>query len=226
VTDPDLRDLPGLRQWGDELRAATSRAEEQPQRQRTRRRRVPVRRLGVALAAMFLLVPGAVATRSIWDNPVERVAPLAPQPSTPAVRLAEGRTGDVTWRLGGYDGDGGQRCLQLDEETTTTRRPQGGCGRAQTPAQLTVAIATLSDVRFVIGTVATEVASVEVVVPGGRRVRVDTAQVPAEVRRRAGMRGGFRVYVAPLSGRPDEQRPPSVSAYGADGRVVGSVGAR
>jgi hypothetical protein len=225
VIDPDLRDLPGLRQWGDELRAATSRAEEQRDRPRTRRR-IPLRRLGVALAAMFLLVPGAVATRSIWDNPVERVAPLAPQPSTPAVRLAEGRTSDVAWRVGGYDGDGGQRCLQLDEETTTTRRPQGGCGLAQTPAHLTVAIATLSDIRFVIGTVATEVASVEVVVAGGRRVRVDTTDVPDEVRRRAGMRGAFRVYVAPFAGGFAERPPPGVSAYDADGRVVGSVGAR
>jgi hypothetical protein len=184
-----------------------------------------VRRLGVALAAMFLLVPGAVATRSIWDSPVGPVAPLAPQPSTPAVRLAEGRTSDAAWRVGGYDGDGGQRCLQLDD-MTTTRPPQGGCAAAQTPAQLTVVIATLGGVRFVIGTVATQVASVEVVVPGGRRVRVPTTDVPDEVRRRAGMGGAFRVYVAPFAGGFAERPPPGVSAYDADGRVVGSVGAR
>jgi hypothetical protein len=225
VIDPDLRDLPGLRQWGDELRAATSRAEEQRARPGIRRRRLPVRRLGVALAAMFLLVPGAVATRSIWDNPVERVAPLAPQPSSPAVRLVEGRTGDLQWRVGGYDGDGAERCLQIDAVAGGSQT-RASCSLPQTPAQLTALSAERAHVGFVLGTTSPDVSAVEVVVPGGRRVRVTTTAISADVRRRSGMHGDFRVYVAPFPGGVDPVGPPQVTAFASDGRALGSVGPR
>jgi hypothetical protein len=225
VNGPDLRDLPGLRQWGDELREATGRAEDERRRARGRRR-WPVRRLGVAVVAMFVLVPGAVATRSIWDNPVQRVAPLAPQPATPAVRLTAGRSSDVTWRLGGYDGPAGQRCLQFD--TTQGGRTAGrhGCAEPRTRAGLTLATAGAEGIGFVFGTAADGVRSVEVAVAGGRRVRVATVGVSPEAVRRSGMRGTFRAFVAPFRGGFPTTGPPTVVGYDAAGRTVGERGAR
>jgi hypothetical protein len=226
VTDPDLGDLPGLRQWGEELREATSRVEEERARPRERRRRrLPVRRLGVALAAMFLLVPGAVATRSIWDDPVERVPPAAPVPSTPAVRLAEGESAGVTWRLGGYDGDAGRRCLRFDGQRPGAADTRGGsCTRPQGAAALTVQTAGDDAAGFFFGTVASAAAEVEVTLPGGRRVRVPTTGVAADVLRRSRMRGGFRVFVLPVpGGYSASAQPPRVTAYDAAGGVVGSL---
>jgi hypothetical protein len=223
VIDPDLRDLPGLQEWGDELRAATTRAEDERARVR-RRRPLPVRRLGVALAAMFLLVPGAVATRSIWDNPVERVAPLGPVPSSPAVRLAQGRDAGVAWRVGGYDGDGGQRCLRFDvQRSGVTAGQVAGCGTPRTPAGLTVQISTFPGVGFVFGTAANAVQSVDVVIADGRRVHAVTTAVPHEVLRRSGMRGGFRVFVARFRDGVQTVQPPEVTGRDAGGHVLGKV---
>jgi hypothetical protein len=225
VIEPDLRDLPGLRQWGDDLREATSRAEDERERVR-RRRRLPVRRLGIAVAAMFLLVPGAVATRSIWDDPVQRVAPLAPQPSTPAVRLAEGTSEGVTWRLGGYDGARGRQCLQFNTSADGGAGGARACTVPRTPAGLTLATAGLPGVGFVYGAAAAGVRSVEVVVPGGRRARVQTTGIAPEVVRRSGMRGAFRVFVAPFAGSFPTTSPPTVIGYDAAGSVVGERGPR
>jgi hypothetical protein len=225
VIDPDLQDLPGLLEWGDELREATGRAEEQRDGAR-RRRRPPVRRLGIALAGMFLLVPGAVATRSIWDEPVQRVAPLAPTPSTPAVRLAEGQSNGVAWRVGGYDAPQGRRCLQLEVIGGARSRGIRGCAPPLTRAAITLLTAAGRRAGFVYGTVAVGARSVEVVVSDGRRVRVGTAGISAETLRRSGMRGAFRVFVAPFDGGLPTARQPQVTAYDAGGRELGSVGAR
>jgi hypothetical protein len=223
IDDPDLRDLPGLREWGDELRAATTRAEDEGAHA-GRRHRLPVRRLGVALAAMFLLVPGAVATRSIWDNPVERVAPLGPTPSTPVVRLAQGRDAGVAWRVGGYDGDRGRRCVRFDVlRSGATAGQTAGCGAPRTPAGLTVQISTFPGVGFVFGTTAETVQSVDVVIAGGRRVHAMTTAVPPEVLRRSRMRGGFRVFVAPFRDGVPTAQPPEVTGRDAGGHVLGKV---
>jgi hypothetical protein len=226
VTDPDLGDLPGLRQWGDELRAATGRAEAEQARPRSRRR-LPVRRLGIAVAAMFVLVPGAVATRSIWDDPVDEVAPLAPHGSTPSVRLAAGQTEGVSWRLGGYDAGPGRRCVQF---TTAGDVIQGvsarGCSRPLTRAGITVLTAPTGRVGFVYGTVSVGVRSVEVVVPGGRRVRVGTTGVSAEVLRRSRMGAPFRVFVATFAGGYGNGAQPSITAYGSAGNTIAALGSR
>jgi len=224
VIDPDLHDLPSLRQWGEELREATSRAEAEREQSR-RRRRLPMGRLGIAVAATFLLVPAAVGTRSIWDDPVQRVAPLAPQPTTPAARLAAGNSHGVTWRLGGYDSTGEQRCLQFD---TATDSGQGlrGCASPRTAAGLTLMTARRQGVGFVFGTAATTVRSVQVVVPGGGSVRVATIPVAPDVVRRSGMRGTFRTFVAPFPGGFATTGPPAVIGYDAAGRVVGQRGTR
>jgi hypothetical protein len=226
VSDPDLGDLPSLRQWGDDLRVATGRAEQEQERRRGRRRRLPVRRLGVAVVAMFVLVPGAVATRSIWNDPVQRVAPLEPHESTPAVRLAAGRTDGVTWRLGGYDAAAGNRCVQFD--TQGDARPFSGrsCAQPFSPAQITVLSTPTGRVGFIYGTVSTEVRRVEVVVPGGRRVSVMTTGISPEVLRRSRMRGGFRVFVAPFTGGFPAGTQAQVTAYGSAGNTVGALGPR
>jgi hypothetical protein len=223
IEDPDLRDLPGLREWGDELREATSRAEDERVAAR-RRRRLPVRRLGIALAAMFLLVPGAVATRSIWDNPVQRVAPLGPVPSTPTVRLAQGESFGVAWRLAGYQGSGPQRCLRFDVVRSAVAGGEvAGCSAPKTPARLTVQVSAFPGVGFVYGTTTASVRNVDVVVPGGRRVRVATAAVAPEVLRRSRMRGAFRVYVAAFAEGLSTRHAPDVTGLDATGRTVGSL---
>jgi hypothetical protein len=225
VTDPDLGDLPGLRQWGDELRAATGRVEAEQARPR-RHLRLPVRRLGVAVIAMFVLVPGAVATRSIWDNPVEKVAPLAPHGSTPAVRLAAGRTAGVSWRLGGYDAGDGHRCVQFDTTGDVRAFSARGCAPPLTRASITLLTAPEGRVGFVYGTVSVDVRSVEIAVPGGRRMRLGTTGVSADVIRRSRLGRAFRVFVAPFAGGYSTASQPQVTAYDDAGRVIGTLGPR
>jgi hypothetical protein len=223
VIDPDLRDLPGLCQWGDELREATSRVEEERGRRR-QRRGLPVGRLGIAVAATFLLVPGAVATRSIWDDPVQRVAPLSPAPSTPAVRLAQGHDAGLTWRVGGYEGGAAQRCLRFEVLHAGAAPGQiAGCPTPRTRAGITVQISNLPGVGFVFGTTASTVTSVDIVVGGGGRVRVATASVPSDVVRRSRMRGAFRVFVATFRNGVSTAQMPEVTGRDAGGRVVGRV---
>jgi hypothetical protein len=185
-----------------------------------------VRRLGVAVAALFVLAPGAVATRSIWDDPVQSGAPLAPRPSTPAVRLAAGTSEDVTWRLGGYDAPRGRRCLQFDTSRDGQADAGHGCAAPRTAAGLTVQTAGAGNVGFVYGTAAAGVRSVAVVVPGGRQVRVSTVAIAPEVMRRSGMRGTFGVFVAPFRGGVPTTGPPTATGYDAGGRVVGRRGPR
>jgi hypothetical protein len=221
VSDRDLDDLPGLSQWGDDLREATRRAEEQRAR---RRWHVPARRLGVALAAMFLVVPGAVATRSIWDDPVEKVAPTGPGPQTPTVRLRQGSNGGVVWRIGGYDGPGAKRCLRFD----ALRSPVGavkstGCAAPETAAGLTVQVSTFATVAFVFGTTAESVDSVDVALHDGRHLRVPTTGIAPEVLRRSRLRPGIRIYVAAVAGGFSTQHAPRVSGRDAAGRTVGSL---
>jgi hypothetical protein len=223
VIDPELRDLPGLGQWGDELRDATSRAEDERDRRR-QRRRLPVRRLGIAVAATFLLAPGAVATRSIWDNPVERVAPLSPAPSTPAVRLAQGQDAGVTWRVGGYEGSAAKRCLRFEVlRSGATPGQITSCDTPRSRAGITVQISNFPGVGFVFGSTASTVSSVDIVVGGGRRVHVATARVPPDVVRRSRMRGAFRVFVAPFRNGVPTGQAPEVTGRDAGGRVVGKV---
>ncbi|HEY4096026.1 MAG TPA: hypothetical protein VGM33_10965 [Baekduia sp.] len=225
MSDPDLGDLPSLRQWGDDLRVATGRAEQEQQRRRARRRRLPIRRLGVAVVAMFVLVPGAVATRSIWNDPVQRVAPLEPRGSTPAVRLAEGRTDGVSWRLGGYDAGPGQRCVQFD--TLGDARPFSarGCTEPLTPAGITFLTAPTGRVGFVYGTVSADVRSIAITVAGGRRVQVGTTAVSPEVVRRSRI-GAFRVFVATFSGGYSTSAEPQITAYDGAGNAIGALGSR
>jgi hypothetical protein len=226
VNDPDLGDLPSLRQWGEELREATGRAEQQHRRSHLRLRRFPVRRLGVAIVAMFVLVPGAVATRSIWNDPVQRVSPLEPKGATPAVRLASGSTDGVTWRLGGYDAVAGNRCVEFTARGDVRPFRGRSCAPPFSRAQITVLATPTGRVGFIYGTVSTEVRRVEVVVPGGRRVSVTTTGISADVVRRSRMPGGFRVFVAPFPGGFPAGTQAQVTAYGSAGNTVGALGPR
>jgi hypothetical protein len=223
------RDLPGLLDWGDELLEATVRAEGGHGRSRSGGRRRPARRGAiVALTTVaVLLVPGAVVTlRSIWDDPVARTDPGVPRAATPAVRLVDGRTGDVVWRIGGWNAGGGQVCLRT-EAWRGGRRAMvaSGCATPRTAAQLTTLPAGPGDLTLVAGTTATAVRAVSVRPPAGAPVRVDTVAVPAERLRRSGLTGAARIYVAVFPrGVADATRAPGVTAFGAGGETLGAIG--
>lgn len=220
VADDHGHDLPGLLGWGDELLSATARAEEERAARSRRRRAIPV------LAALgVLLVPGAVvATRSIWDDPIGEVGPEAHTASTPAVRLVEGRAGDVLWRLGGWNSRG-RVCLRMEAWRGSTRVLSGtGCDKPRTAAQLTVLLASPDRTALVAGTTGPDVAAVRVRSPKGA-ARVSTVAVPAENLRRSGLSNVARVYVAVFpQGYGDVLSPPVVEAFASDGRSLATFG--
>jgi hypothetical protein len=224
------RDLPGLLGWGDELYEATLRAEQRPERRGRggagRRRRVPRRLAGVLALLALLLVPGAVATRSIWDDPVQRVGPRSPASASPAVRLAEGSAGDVRWRLGGWNASGGKVCLRTEAFRGGARVAVGsGCGVPQTRGRLTAFLAGAGGVSLVAGTAAPGARTVVVRPPAGSPVRVATVAVAAESLRRSGIAQAARVYVAVFPrGFGAALRAPAVRAYGDDGALIGATG--
>jgi hypothetical protein len=227
VSQPDLQDLPSLAEWGDRLRDATERLEAEdaaPAPQRRRRGRLPAGRLGIAVAAAFVLVPGAVATRSIWDDPVQRVDPARPDAATPGVRLVEGRTGVLQWRVGGYDAASGQRCLTLETFRGAGHSTARGCSLPETAARIASGSYVVAGVGFVYGAVDSAVRTVEVTVRHGRRARVATTAVAPDVLRRSRMRGGFRMFVATFRGGFDPTAPPAIVATDAAGHTVGRVG--
>jgi hypothetical protein len=222
------RDLPGLLEWGDVLLEATGRAEAVRAGAPGRRRRwLAPRRAIPALAAVFaLLVPGAVvATRSIWDDPIARVGPRAPAPSSPAVRLVVGATGDVRWRIGGWNASGGRICLRT--EAFRGGRPalvSQACLTPQTAARLTMSVGTTDTLSLVVGTTSTAVASVRVAPPAGQPVRVAARALPAGVLRRSGLRDAARVYVAVFPrGFQQLERPPLVTGYDARGHALATT---
>jgi hypothetical protein len=215
------RDLPGLLDWGDELLEATVRAEGRHGRARGGGRRRPARR-GAILAlttAAILLVPGAVvATRSIWDDPG---VPLA---ATSAVRLVDGRTGDVAWRIGGWTAGGGRVCLRTEAWRGGRRAiVASGCDAPRTAAaRLTALRAGPGDLTLVAGTTAAAVRAVRVRPPAGAPVRVGTVAVPAERLRRSGLTRAARIYVAVFPrGFADATRAPRVTALDAAGETLG-----
>lgn len=224
VGDGHGPDLPGLIDWGDQLLTATAREEEERaarSRNRWRRRGIPV------LAALgVLLVPGAVvATRSIWDDPIGAVGPEAPAATTPAVRLVDGRSGDVFFRVGGWN-SGGRVCLRTEAWRGAQRVLSAtGCDVPHTGAKVTVLLSDPGGLALVAGTAARDVAAVRVRPPKGDATRVDTIAVPPENLRRSGLTDAARVYVALFpAGFDGVTRPPSVDAFASDGRLLGTVG--
>ncbi|HET6509304.1 MAG TPA: hypothetical protein VFG42_21080 [Baekduia sp.] len=224
VSDDHGPDLPGLIDWGDELLSATARVEhERAARSRSRRRR---RTIPVLAAIGVLLVPGAVvATRSIWDDPVGEVGPEAQLASTPAVRLVDGRVGDVLWRIGGWN-DGGRVCLHTEAWRGSRRVLNGtNCDTPRTAAKLTTMLSDPGGLAVVAGTAAADVTAVRVRPPKGNVTRVDTVAVPAENLRRSGLTDAARVYVALFpEGFDGASAPPTVEGFGADGALLGVVG--
>lgn len=224
VSDDHGHDLPGLIDWGDELLSATARAEEERvarSRSRRRRRAIP------ALAALgVLLVPGAVvATRSIWDDPIGEVGPEARSASTPAVRLVDGRIGDVLWRIGGWN-SGERVCLRMEAWRGARRVLNGtGCDTPRTAAQLTALLSAPNDIAVVAGTTGPDVSAVRVQSPKGDAVEVNTVAVPAENLRRSGLSQTSHVYVAMFpQGFGDVPSAPVVEAFGTDGRFLARLG--
>lgn len=214
------RDLPGLLDWGDELLEATLRAEhERPARDDTRRRRRRRRRaIPVLTVAAMLLVSGAVAaTRGNRDDPVA---------STPVVRLLDGRTGDVVWRIGGWSAGGGQLCLRTEAWRAGQRSSvASGCGAPRTGARLTTLVSGSEDLTLIAGTAATAVPAVRVRPPAGAATRVATVAVPAERLRRGGLTDAARIYVAVFPrGFAGAARAPAVTALGARGQPLGAIG--
>jgi hypothetical protein len=216
---PDLKDFPSLDAWGDELRDATERKEA-----RSARFRLPIRRIAVAVAVMLLAVPGAIATRSIWVDPIDRVDPARDPNSTPAVLLAEGDVGNIHWRLGAFDRRDDTRCVQLQTTSPTFSQSFGGCTRPLGgPAQLTAGASTKGGVGFMYGAVTAAAAQVKVTVAGGRTAVAETIEPDAESLRRAGLTKR-RVWIATFPGGVDfTAGTPLVVVLDDDGREIARV---
>jgi hypothetical protein len=215
--------LPGLIDWGDALLDATTRAEQDRVGRRRRRRR---RRAIPALAAVGVLaVPGAVvATRSIWDDPVAPVT-LKEDPSSPAIRLADGRSGDAVWQVGGWNS--GERVCLRTEVRRGAGRPSTvtGCGTPAGRAALTLMPVVPGTPTVIAGTTSDAVDAVRVTPPAGAAQRVATVAIPAENLRRSGLKRATRIYVAVFpQGFASATTPPVVEAFDAGGAEVGGLG--
>lgn len=214
----ELPDLPALERWGEVLRDATERVE-----QRSARRRFPLHRSVLAAAVMLVLVPGAIATRSIWVDPVDAPDPLRTLDRTPPVLLAQGRSGAVTWRLGAFLRRNGVRCVQLE----TYAPEQAISGSCSAPlagaAELLIATDAGGGRGFVYGITGPRVAEVSVTAAGGPTVDVATQEPDPESLRRSGL-PPLRSYVAVFPGHVDLTHPPLVVARDAGGHVLGTMG--
>lgn len=213
-TRPHNEDLPILAELGDDLSAGFRRAEQAETARRNRRR---FRRVAIATAALFVVVPGAVATRYIWAP--DPGAPGAALESSRAIQIADGRGDVLSWRLSAYT-DGPDLCWQMATFTATENYGRGiACGTA--PGQpLAIATSSARDETIVYGGIDPQVARV-VVEPGTGDPAKDARIVvaPADRVDKAGLPEGARAYVATFRGVLD--KPPTVTALDAAGREVG-----
>jgi hypothetical protein len=216
--DPHLDDLPAMQRLGDDLGAAFQRAEAGEQRRTARRRRT--RRLAVALAAALVLVPGAVATRSIWAPTSNDADPSRPRSERSPVVIAK----DPHWRLSVYDTAQGT-CVQLFVVGGPAN--QGvGCPSIVRPGRLAVAFAgTDTGPGYVYGIVPRRTARVSVHNGAAPVVQAPVGRPGSEELRRGGLRDDFRYFVVPVAGGLDPGRLSVVATDGA-GRTVGRFGAR
>ena len=217
-TRPRNDDLPILRELGDDL-AAAYRREERAEASRRRRRRL--RGVAAATAALFVIVPGAVATRYIWaPNPVGSGAAFE---SSRAVQIAEGRSGAVNWRLSAAATESDGLCWQTSISTATRSYGRTPSCVAGSTGALNLSVSAAEGQTLVFGWLDPQVARVMVDPGNGDPVmEARIVKAPADRVEAAGLPAGAQAYIVGFTD-PDSELVPRAVAFDAAGRELGSV---
>lgn len=201
---------------GDELERAFTAAERAENARRRRRRRW---RIGLLTAALVVIPPGAIATRSIWEPAPSTNDPEHPRGRTPAV-LLEGSGPAERWRLTATSGPDGT-CLLLGLLSGSATKAESCAPPDPRPGTVEMNLLNGAQDSFVYGAVRPEVARV-VVEAGARRQVVRPLEPPADALRRADLEPDFKVYVAGFDEPVDPAAGLSVTTLDANGDEVGS----
>ena len=219
-TRPRNDDLPILSELGDDLASAFRREERAESAKRNRRR---LRRVAVATAALFVVVPGAVATRDIW-SPEPIPGPTPAIEGTRAVQIAEGRSGGLSWRFSAAMTETDGLCWQVVLVSATEsggRSPSCVAQSRGEPLGLGAVIAEEGSLAF--GWLDPQVARV-VVDPGNgdppKEARI--IEAPADRVEAAGLPDGTKGYVVDFA-TDLSNAPPSAVAFDAAGRELGRM---
>ena len=199
---------------GDELERAFAAAERVENAKRRRRRR---RRIGVLTAALLVIAPGAIATRSIWEPAPSTNDPEHPRGRTPAI-LLEGSGPAERWRLSAASGPSGT-CLLLGLLSGSAAKAESCAPVDPDPGTVEANLLNGAQDGFVYGAVRPDVARV-VVDAGDRRQAVVPTRPSAEALRRADLKPDFKVYVAGFDEPVDPSAGVRVRALDANGDVV------
>ena len=216
-TRPRNQELPILDELGHDLATAFRREERADAARRNRRR---MRRVAIATASLFVVVPGAVATRSIW----------APSPGSPpgafetphAVRIADGTSGALTWRLAATQGSDGTCFEAAVSGTGTSFGRVRSCSGTEPSTVVHLATQQIGSQVFVMGWADPRVA--RVVVDPGTGSAAQTARLvvaPRDRSEKAKIPAGSRAYVVTFTGDPVPR--PRVTAFDTAGREIGAL---
>lgn len=218
-TRPGNDELPILDEVGHDLASAFRREERAEAARRNRRR---LRGIAGVTAALFVVVPGAVATRSIWA-PDPGVSTGAALESARAVAVADGRGEAISWRLSAYK-DGDSSCWQLAIFTPAESLGRStNCGDPADRLPLSLSVTPAGGETVVFGWLSPQAVRVRVSVPGAGRQAARIVSTAPELARRAGVPAGMKGYVATFRGELADTRSPRVTAFAADGRELGTL---
>lgn len=217
---PRNDDLPILGELGDHLGDAFRREERAEGAKKHRRR---LRRVAIATAALFVVVPGAVATRYIWA-PGPASHPGAAFESSRAVQIAEGRAGRVTWRLSAAVTKTDGLCWQAALYTATENYGRGSsCVGQSLGAPLGLSVSHAAGETIAFGWLDPRAARVVVDPRNGEAPKAARiVKAPADRVKAAGLPAGTQAYIVGFASDL-ESAPPSAVAFDAAGRELGRM---
>ena len=208
-------DLPILDELGDDLERAF-RAQERPPRSTWWRRRGLV--VAIAAGIAVLLVPTAVATKSLWAPAADESSPEHPARATAPVQLDAPRAPQDSFRLSASETDRG---LCLNVFVTGAGLGESCSAHPTAGHPLTVSTGAGTHDGYVLGAVAPSAATLRVTANGQTRT-VAAFSPDSERLARGHIPANFKLFVAffpaPTVGAGDRVR---VEALDAQGAVVG-----
>ena len=207
-------DVPILEEIGDDLERAF-RAQERPDRRAWWRRRGLV--VALATGVAVLLVPTAVATKSLWSPAADTASPEHPARPTAPIQLDAPKSPNGSFRLSASETNRGL-CLH-------TFITGGGLGEACTPHvstahPLTVMTGGGAHAGYVAGPVVPTASTLRVTA-GGRTQTVDAFTPDPERLARAHIPADFKLFVAFFPTSQIDPATVDVEARDAQGNVVG-----
>jgi hypothetical protein len=212
-------DLPILEEVGDDLERAF-RAQEGSVRRPWWRRRALV--VAIATGIAVLLVPTAIATKSLWSPAADTASPDHPARPTAPIQLDTPQAPSGSFRLSASETSRGL-CLH-------TFITGGGLGEACTPHvstahPLTVMTGGGAHAGYVAGPVVPSASTLRVTA-GGRTQTVNAFAPDPERLARAQIPADFKLFVAFFPTTQIDPATVEVEARDAQGRVVGHYPAR